>query len=328
MHVRRGFLNWGVFLICLGAVPLAVQLNVVDRETAASLARLWPLILVGIGLGLMLRFSRFAAIGGLVVAGTLGVLFGVVFAGGLPTGVVCPDQPVGGTAITRNGSFGTSARLDLEVSCADVSVNRSGDSTAHDWNVSVNAGGRTPEITGADASLRLRSADTTGFAPFSDRVRENWLATLPGGVAMSVSGTFNAAKSTLVLGNGALDSVNLTYNASDNRLNFNGATANGSIAFNATYNASSGKLQLPDAPLNGNMTLNASSLNVCLPATPVVRFTIHNTLSSQNLAAFGLEQHGDTWQTPGYASAQTPRIDFNISANVSSLTLSGNGECQ
>ena len=53
MRVNRGLLNWGIFLVVLGAIPLAVQLRVLDPQLAADLVRLWPLILIGLGLGLL-----------------------------------------------------------------------------------------------------------------------------------------------------------------------------------------------------------------------------------------------------------------------------------
>ncbi len=326
MHVRRGFVNWGVFLICLGAIPLAVQLNVIDRGMATSLLRLWPLILIGIGLGLLLRFSRAQALGGFVVAGTFGVLIGVFFAGGLPTGVVCPDQPAGGTAITRSGTFGTVARLDFEFSCSDVSLNNTSvDPTlADNWSVSVNAGSRTPDIGNTDSSLELRSADTSGFAPFSDRVRENWQVTLPGSVAMSVSGTFNAATSTLALGSGLVDSLSLTYNASDGRLDLSGATP---PMLSATLNASTVGLTLPSGSFNGSITINASTLKVCAALDLGLRITYDDTLSSQNFAQAGLAQSGKTWQSANYTSA-TARAELHISANVSTTTLNSVGGCQ
>lgn len=44
MTINRGLLNWGIFLIALGAVPLAVYWSVIDPAVASDLLRLWPLI--------------------------------------------------------------------------------------------------------------------------------------------------------------------------------------------------------------------------------------------------------------------------------------------
>ena len=54
MRVRRGYLGWGVFLILAGAVPLAVRSGYLSDDQIGRLWSLWPLILVGIGVGLIL----------------------------------------------------------------------------------------------------------------------------------------------------------------------------------------------------------------------------------------------------------------------------------
>ena len=55
MHIRRGYLGWGVFLILVGAVPLAVRAGYLTDDQIGRLWSLWPLILIGIGVGLILR---------------------------------------------------------------------------------------------------------------------------------------------------------------------------------------------------------------------------------------------------------------------------------
>jgi hypothetical protein len=327
MRVRRSFINWGIFLICLGAVPLAVQLNVMDRGTAGELVRLWPLIIVGIGLGLILRFTPLEALGGIVVAGTFGLLFGVLFAGGFPGGFVgCPGGSASGPTTTRDGSFSGSANVSLELSCADVAITRSPEDA---WSVAVIAN-QTPTIDSSSGSLNLRSA--ANGAPFMGNGRENWQISLGGGstLPLSASLTLNASKANIALGSGPFSSVSATFNASDARLDLDGASAgSGDLAYtlgplNLTYNASSGTLILP-AAMEGDITLNASSLKVCMPPEAAIRITYHETLSSQNFASAGLVRNGETWQTPNYTSG-FPSLD--ISANVSSLTLDRSGGCQ
>ncbi len=113
MRVRRSFLNWGTFLIALGAVPLAVQLGVIDQAAASQLLRLWPVILIVIGVGLLLRFSRFDAIGGVLAAGTFGVLLGSVIAGGFPGAASACNAAAGtssGPSTQQSGQFGEGTR--------------------------------------------------------------------------------------------------------------------------------------------------------------------------------------------------------------------------
>ena len=67
MRINRSLLNWGVFLIALGGIPLSVDQGWLESDIASDLGQLWPLILVGIGLGLILRWTPLAWLGGALV---------------------------------------------------------------------------------------------------------------------------------------------------------------------------------------------------------------------------------------------------------------------
>ena len=56
--------RWGVFFITLGAVPLAVRANLIDSDTVVQGWRLWPLLLVGLGVSILLRGTRVELLGG------------------------------------------------------------------------------------------------------------------------------------------------------------------------------------------------------------------------------------------------------------------------
>lgn len=322
MHVRRGFVNWGIFLVCLGAVPLAVQLNLIDRDTATSLLRLWPLILIGIGLGIMLRFSRAAALGGIVVAATFGLLFGVFFAAGFPSvAAACTGDQVNGTPITRTGTASGILDLNIELTCGEMSVTRAGSGT---WSVTAQTGNATPTIESNASSLRLRSV-TMARWPFGNDQRESWEVILPTDVALTSSGiSVNAAKLHAVLGNGALGTFNVTYNASEGTFDMAGAS---SAALNGTLNASTISMVLPSGPFTANITINASTLNFCAAPETGLRITYEDTLSSHNFVSAGLIQSGKTWQSANYSTA-TSRAEIHISANVSTTNLNPKGGCQ
>jgi hypothetical protein len=320
MHVRRGFINWGIFLICVGAVPLAVQLNVIDRETAASLLRLWPLILIGIGLGLLLRFTRAQALGGLVVAATFGVLVGVFFAAGFPSAAGACNGDQTGTPITRNGTVSGSLDLQVELTCGEMSVSRVPGGA---WSVDVRAGGETPVIESSGSQLRLRSVTGQRW-PFGSDQRESWQVVLPSESSLSGSLTVNAGTLNATLGNGPIGSLGATYNAAEGRIDLSGANP---ATFNGTFNASTVGMILPSAAFNGSITINAATLRLCSAPEVGLRITYGDTLSSQNFAQAGLAQSGETWQSANYASA-TARAELHISANVSTTTLNPVGGCQ
>ena len=75
----RQLFNAGVFFIVLGAVPLAAQEGWVRETTVADLFRFWPLALVAVGVGMLLRHRP---AGGLIVAVSLGLTLGGLLAVG------------------------------------------------------------------------------------------------------------------------------------------------------------------------------------------------------------------------------------------------------
>src|SRR4051812_50011483 len=83
MHVDRRFLAWGVFFLVLGGIPLGVRAGWIPASVVEDTWGLWPLVLVGIGLHLALRRTSFDALGGLVVAGTVGLMLGSAIATGV-----------------------------------------------------------------------------------------------------------------------------------------------------------------------------------------------------------------------------------------------------
>ena len=130
MSVDRRLLNWGVFLVLLGGVPLAVAQGWIPEDTVARAWELWPLILIGAGVGLILSRTPLRALGGIIVAGTFGVILGAMLAvgfGGFSVGNIgCGGANAGDAQVLQeSGSFeggsGT-GRVVLAANCASVQV--------------------------------------------------------------------------------------------------------------------------------------------------------------------------------------------------------------
>ena len=66
MTVRHRFLYLGVFLVAVGGVTLAAQGDLFGSDAAAQALRLWPVVLIALGAGLLLHRTRFGLAGGLV----------------------------------------------------------------------------------------------------------------------------------------------------------------------------------------------------------------------------------------------------------------------
>lgn len=323
MHVRRRYLTLGVFLLCLGAVPLAVDIGLLNSSTAADVTRLWPLILIGLGLGIILRLSRVEWLGSIVVAGTFGLLVGAVLAAGVG-GLGCLEQSGGVGSASQSGSFATgTAQVRLEMTCGDLYVSRAPGS---DWTLQSGGGDAQPAITSSASGLSVKSDDSSNWI-LSGRHRERWDLALAQDNPVALSLTLNGTRGTLGLGSGPLASLSATLNGSDGRVDLSGATSSGSaIALASTFNASSVVLLLSNSAIDGSVTLNASSLTVCAPPEAAMRLSSSSTLSSDNFANQGLSRVGNAWQTDNYGSAPQ-RIDLRVSANVSSLTIDRSGGC-
>jgi Domain of unknown function (DUF5668) len=76
MRIRRGLLFWGLFLIPVGALTLLVRGGYLDGEAVRDAWRLWPLVLVGIGLAILLGLTRGAAVGTAISGIVLGLIVG------------------------------------------------------------------------------------------------------------------------------------------------------------------------------------------------------------------------------------------------------------
>jgi hypothetical protein len=322
MRVRRGFLNWGFFLICLGAIPLAVQTGVLDRETASGLLRLWPVLLIGAGIGLILRFTQFELIGGVIVGATLGVLAGSVLVGGISAATVgCAGGAVGGTETRREGTFsGAQGRVEMNLSCAQVEVSRT---PGQGWNAMVTSAS-TPVAESDDASVVLRSGGGNSF-PLG-RAAERWLVSLPADPTLSANVTVNAATGRVALGGGPLSDLSASFNAADVDLDLSGTQAS-PVTLNGTFNASSATLRLPDGDLIGDLDVNAGSVTICVAAETGLSIGYEGTLSSNNFGDVGMTANGERWQTPGFDTAAN-QVRLEIDANVSSTTVNRSGGCE
>ena len=318
MHVRRRYLNLGIFLLCLGAVPLAVDVGFLTPGVAAQLAQLWPLILIGLGVGIILRFSSVQWLGGIVVVGTFGLLVGALLAGGVP-GVGCVGDQVAGSTVTQSGTLNGSS-IDVDVSCADLIV----DNAATDSSWQVQATTEQPPTISSDGTLTLHSSQGAGI-PFAGG-RERWLVSLPSQLlGLPTYIHLNASSGQLTFGPGELDHVSVDVNAGDVNVDLHNVDlSHGPL--NLTLNAASANLDLPNSGLGavGTVHINASSLNVCADPGLALRFNYDETLGSNDFASAGLTRSGDSWMTPGYG-ASAPHVELDLSANVSSISVSRSG---
>lgn len=329
MRVNRGLLGWGVFFIVLGAVPLAVRAGAIDESVVRRAWELWPLILIGIGLGLVLARTRLAVLGTLVVAVTFGLMGGAllstgpVVVGGFGSCGLGTGSGGGQAFETRTGTFAGDATVSIDMNCGEVAATPI-DGTG--WSVAGTADdGHAPEITATDRRLMVQAPDRSGINLSATPSR--WQVGLPREAAVSLDLSINAGSGTLDLSGMTVPAVDVSVNAGDARLDLHEAA--GTERLNASVNAGSMTILLPTpaGTLTGDVAVNAGSAGICIPDGVALRVRSGDQpLGSVDVGNRGLVRSGDTWSTPGFEGAAS-RIDLTVSANLGSITLDPEDGC-
>jgi hypothetical protein len=327
VRINRGLLGWGVFFIVVGVVPLAVQQGLVDEEVARRAWQLWPLILIGIGLGLVLRHTRAALVGGLVVSVTFGLMVGSALAVGFaPVGFgscgIGSASGEGDPFPTQSGTLDPDARVSVDMSCGELAI---GATAGSGWTLSGSSeGGQAPEITGTGSRLTVRGNEHQGLTFLH---ASKWSMTLPTGTVVRLDLSVNAGSTRANLGGMQVPDFDLSVNAGDAKVDLSEAVGTASV--NASANAGSLSLSLPtpQGTLTGDLSANAGSIKVCVPDGVALRIQSGNSpLGSYNFAGAGLTHDGDVWVRSRSASGSA-RIDLSVSANLGSITLNPEGGC-
>lgn len=312
MHIDRRLLGWGVFLVLLGAIPLAVDQGWLPDDIAWW--QLWPLILIGIGLSVMLRRTSLDGLGGLVVAATFGLIIGGSIASssfpGLNGGCLGGTSGTG-FAAQRGSLTDPQADVALEMGCGNVTVSTASGS---DWTLTgTSDGGRVPDLEQASGRLRIATPNGSFFGDRSD-----WQVVLPSAPTLALSTTVSGGSGHFDLAGVTLDSVGVTLNGGDLTLDLGSATAR---SLSMTVNAGSGSIQLPAGSMSGTITVNAGSVDLCRSPGTAIQLRMANQFASSNdYSAQGLVRSGDTWQSADWATA-SQRVELSTTANAGSFSL-------
>jgi hypothetical protein len=322
MHVNRGLLSWGLFLILAGLIPLAERAGVISAEQLLGFWNLWPLILIGIGVGLVLSRTSFEVLGSLIVAGTFGLMVGAFLAvgiGGFPGGF-CGDDRGSEPFAQQTGAFESTAEVNVEFNCGELAMTGIG-GTSWTFGGSGEAD-REPSVEATGDSLRIRAAERS-FVPFASS-GEHWEVGLPQAVPLGLRVQLNAGSASVAPGPGELGDVRLQVNAGAIEADLGEAVALESI--DVQTNAGSASVILPAQSVTGRVQVNAGSIELCTPEAAGIRIHSGGGLGGNNFADAGLEQSGETWESPGFAEATT-RIELDAEANLGSITLNPDDGC-
>src|SRR4029077_1291607 len=321
MHVNRGFLFWGLGFVTAGLAALAIQAGYLDRTLMAGAWRLWPVLLVLLGVSLILSRTPFALLGTVLGAVVLGAGVGTVIVVGPGFAANCGDSPPA-TLQDHTGSMSTSASLDWQLNCGTLDVRMSQSSS---WKASVGStASEQPTVDAATDHLDLASVDRGGGF-LVDHGRERWLVELPSATTYDAQIHLNAAKGTMDLSGARFSALSLQPNAADLVLNLSEAKIQGlDLHINAgslSIMASAG------TSLSGTIQVNAGSVQLCAPSGAALRITASGTAFGTNLGDTDLTRSVDTWQSSGYAQS-AHQVTLTVQGNAASFDLNPPGGCQ
>jgi hypothetical protein len=316
MRVRRGLLFWGLLLIPLGAIPLLARSGQFDTLRLENAWQLWPLIIIGVGLMILLGRTRAAIVGLIVVALTIGTIGGAALASGsfwLGAAGACGFGSTTDQSLDKSGSFDGPASLSLDLDCGSVDL-RAGDAAG--WSLHAAYRGDEPQIESGSDRLSVRT-------PSSGDRRQDWTIGVSAASLNKLQLTANAATSSMDLGSAQLDEVQLGANAGDVRLAAGSATV---TSLDMTMNAGRMRVTLGSAGTKGSISVNAGAIDLCVPPEAGLRLDVKEQLTfATNLSSRGLARDGNTWTRPAQGSAGT--IELDVEGNAAAFNLDPSGGC-
>lgn len=316
MRIRAGLLFWGIFFLLLGGIPLLVRAGVLDANAVADAWRLWPLLLVALGVSLILGRTSAGLLGTALAAVVLGIAAGGVLAsgtnfignvGGCGPGTTTDQQLQDGGTFTKPAS----ASFDLDCGALDVSTKQ-----GSDWSVQAKYRGAAPTLDRSDTTLALHAPDGFGVR------RQDWTAALPTDQTQEVRIDANASTVSGRFAGAQLTTFHLSINAGDARIDASEGTLG---RIDVSGNAARVRVRV-GSDTTGSLSANAGSIELCTPPGAALRFELAEQLTfAHNLDDQGLVKSGDVWTREGATGA--PTIDLSIRGNAASFTLDPVGGC-
>ncbi|HEX5823263.1 MAG TPA: DUF5668 domain-containing protein, partial [Candidatus Limnocylindrales bacterium] len=230
MRIDRRLVGFGLFLVTVGVVMIAVRQGLIPDETARRAWNLWPLVLIGIGLSMILAGRPGAAVGGLVTAVTFGAIVGGVVATGSfgPIGLCTGDREKGTAFPQAGGDLGAAAHVSIDQACGDLQITTVAGST---WTLSgVSGDGRPPTVSATATELRIA---TGSIGAFEIGDSSGWDLALPQTPAIDLDVTASAGEGRLALAGANLADLSVVRNAGSIRVDLRDVAAIGSLSLEA-----------------------------------------------------------------------------------------------
>jgi len=288
----------GLVLIGIGVLLLLANFGYVEWGFWWNMARLWPLLLIALGIRLMFRDSVLAAVlAAALVLGTFG------YAAWQTQGMDGGERSDRQTARFEQAADAAleSCRLDVDFGAGELYV---GAGTAALAEGELDYYGIPPEwrysSEGAQGRLQASQAQNAveGFFRQPNHSGYHW---------------------DIKLSEQPLWDIDADTGACEADFDLTGLPVS---RFDLDTGASSVEIRLGDRQPACQVRINAGASNISLafPAGAGVRVGLDGALNGNNLAAAGLVRQGDYYVTAGYADAAV-RFDVDIDMGVGNLDV-------
>ncbi len=317
MRPHRGFLFWGIFFTVLGAIVLADRQGWIDASQWREIGRLWPLIIIAVGVLILLSRTQIALVGTIAAAFILGGLAGAGLAGGTGFFAGMGDCVPGGSQTfehtAESGSLSGPASVELELNCGSLNLAAA---EGEGWSVDASYRGAAPQISATGTSLAVRT-------PENGSRRQEWEVSVPANRLERVGLQSNAADVTLDLTGSELAGLNLEANAGDMSVIAEAGSIRG---LDLSMNAGRARLTLGGSVESGHLSVNAGAIDLCVPTSAELTLDVAEQLTfATNLEESDLTKNGTVWQRAGSGG---PAIDLSIEGNAASFNLNPSGDCR
>lgn len=322
MRIRRGLLFGGLFFITVGGINLLVRAGVIDANQLDDAWQLWPLILVGVGITLLLGRRRLAIVGTIVTALVVGAIVGGAIASGgnwIVNLTDCGGSQPGDQTTSEAGGFVGPSTIDLDFRCGTLTVTTD---PGAGWSFGATYRGPAPEIEGTASQMQARVPEGSGIR------RQDWTLSAGTEALSDLQVQTNAGTADITLAGAKLGAFGLQSNAGDVRVDGTGASLQG---IDVQVNAARLRLTL-DEDSSGELHVNAGAIDLCVPPSAALRFDVPSQITfATNLADRGLTQNGTIWTRAGAATSDGTSpgsIDLRVEGNAASFTLDPDGGCR
>ena len=358
--LRPGLLGLGTFFVLLGALPLAAQLGLFNPGVLLSGWRLWPILLIAVGLSLLLGTTGSRWVGPLVFGAAAGVVGGSVLAAGLPffdggcadaNNRDASDAEVRTTEVTgQEGTFtGDEGTVELRIQCGRLQLDVE---TGSSWLVEARGPAPTPrvEFTASDLLVAPDGDEGGLFAVAPDAVRRSWRVTLPSEQSLDLEISAAGSHAEIDLDGATLTSLDVTFNATSGALQLTDASLSGDLQIE--FNAAAAEVAFPGGSPSFAIEIgaNATDLDLCIPEGLGILIAGERNATGENFEEAGLirrngggdggggddgddgdggdgDDEGSVWMNRAYETAER-RAEIVLDANASSITLHTERGCQ